>query len=520
VNAKTSKDSLYVILGILLVFLFQATAARDGHDWGGDYSQYILHAQQLVQGQPYADLGYVYSAKNPVGPRAYPPGFPIVLVPALYLFDLNFVALKVTVALFFALALWAYWHIARTHLPRWWALGSLAFLALSPRMLKFSNNVLSDVPFLALTLVSIYAIYHFLKSPPQFRNALLAMLAITLACGFQPRALALIGALGLFVLLFQRTHLLYSIGIAATALISASAIYHIAGSGGGTYIEHLSFHPIDLYNNFSRNIFAYKRGLLRYLSLYPSRNEQTLHFMLINNGILLLFVGFFVRGLMYNIKNKGVQYYDVFIATYLAIILLYRWNQSIRYLFPIIPILILHAFVGIRLTFAFILRHAKWPKRLRLTHRLRPFAPAGVYTPLFLMYWVYFAFFPTSPGANILLEPNTSGLFQTVREHKAEMSGIIFSHPRVMKLFTGARTAVCYNTFEVHWDIEHLLKFAHTNEISHIAVGPNNYIFRPIVSQNPQHFQTIYQNDVFAIHRIIPKSMRAPIAATDHHTKQ
>ncbi len=516
---KPSNDNILVLVGIVLIFLFHATSVKQGHNWGGDFSQYILHAQQLVQGQPYADLGYVYSVKNPVGPRAYPPGFPIALVPALYLFGLNFVALKITVAIFFALALWAYWHIVQIHLPRWWALGSLAFLALSPRMLKFADNVLSDVPFLALTLVCIYAVHRFLTSPPNFRNALWVTFSMIIACAFHTRGLILMGALGFFVLLFQRRHLLYTLGITATAFIGVVAIYQAVGSGG-TYLEHLSFHPVDLYHNFVRNIVAYKRGLLRYLSLYPSRNEGTLHFLVINNGILLIFIGFFFRGLVHNIKNKGIQYHDVFFAAYLSVILLYRWNQSIRYLYPIIPILILHAFVGIRLTFSFILRHTKWPKSLRFTRRLRPFAPVGIYVPLFLMYWVYFVFYPTSPGANILLDPNTNNLFQTVREHKSDISGIIFSHPRVMKLFTGARTAVCYNTFEVHWDIEQLLTFSKENKISHIAVGPYNYIFRPIVGQNPQHFQTIYQNDVFAIHRITPESVRPPIAATEPLKKQ
>jgi hypothetical protein len=519
VKQNTSNDNALVLLGIVLIFLFHATSVKQGHNWGGDFSQYILHAQQLVQGHPYADLGYVYSVKNPVGPRAYPPGFPIALVPALYLFGLNFVALKITVAVFFALALWAYWCIVQIHLPRWWALGSLAFLALSPRMLKFADNVLSDVPFLALTLVCIYAVHRYLISPPNFRNALWVTFSMIVACAFHTRGLVLIGALGLFVVLFQRRHLLYTIAITTTAFICVVAIYQAVGSGG-TYLEHLSFNLVDLYHNFARNIVAYKRGLLRFLSLYPSRNEETRYFLFINNGILLIFIGFFFRGLAYNIKSKGIQYHDVFFAAYLSVILLYRWNQSIRYLFPIIPILLLHAFVGIRITFTFILRHTKWPKSLRFTRRLRPFAPAGIYVPLFLMYWVYFVFYPTSPGANILLDPNTSGLFQTVRENKDDISGIIFSHPRVMKLFTGARTAVCYNTFEVHWDIGKLLIFSRENQISHIAVGPYNYIFRPIISQNPSHFETIYQNDEFAILRIIPAPVPPPISSTEPAKKQ
>ena len=46
----------------------------------GDYAQYILHARALAEGRSYTDTEYMYSTYEPyLGPRAYPPGLPLLL---------------------------------------------------------------------------------------------------------------------------------------------------------------------------------------------------------------------------------------------------------------------------------------------------------------------------------------------------------------------------------------------------------------------------------------------------------
>ena len=52
-------ESKQVYLVILLTLVFYATSLREGHDWGGDYSQYLLHAQTFIEGGNYTDLGYL-----------------------------------------------------------------------------------------------------------------------------------------------------------------------------------------------------------------------------------------------------------------------------------------------------------------------------------------------------------------------------------------------------------------------------------------------------------------------------
>src|SRR5438093_11141663 len=70
------------VLCVLAIGNFYLATIREGHDWGDDFSLYIRHAQNIARGAPYAETGYIYNAQNPgIGPRIYPPGFPVLLAP-------------------------------------------------------------------------------------------------------------------------------------------------------------------------------------------------------------------------------------------------------------------------------------------------------------------------------------------------------------------------------------------------------------------------------------------------------
>ena len=67
---------------IVLVAVFHLTTLRSGHDWGGDFALYILHGQNIVEGDPYAQTPYIYNPYYPeLSPRAYPPVYPLMLAP-------------------------------------------------------------------------------------------------------------------------------------------------------------------------------------------------------------------------------------------------------------------------------------------------------------------------------------------------------------------------------------------------------------------------------------------------------
>ena len=50
---------------VLFIVIAQVLTVREGHNWGGDFAQYILHARNIVEGRPYAQTGYIYNPSNP-----------------------------------------------------------------------------------------------------------------------------------------------------------------------------------------------------------------------------------------------------------------------------------------------------------------------------------------------------------------------------------------------------------------------------------------------------------------------
>jgi hypothetical protein len=94
-NALVLAGLIGVVGGIHLATL------RDGQEWN-DFSLYVAHTRNIVEGRPYADTGYVYNPADPVlSPRTYPPIFPLLLVPVYLIWGMNLTAMKVWVVLLF-----------------------------------------------------------------------------------------------------------------------------------------------------------------------------------------------------------------------------------------------------------------------------------------------------------------------------------------------------------------------------------------------------------------------------------
>ena len=79
---------LYFAAIFFIFCLLNVVTLRDGHNWGDDFSQYILHAVNLIEHRAYTeaialDLWTVV-----------PPGYPLLLSAVIYWFGINFKILK------------------------------------------------------------------------------------------------------------------------------------------------------------------------------------------------------------------------------------------------------------------------------------------------------------------------------------------------------------------------------------------------------------------------------------------
>ncbi len=198
----------------------QLLTIRDGQPWGDDFAQYITHARNLVELRPYGDIG-VLPAGAFLGPREYPPVFPLMLAPVYYLFGPSLPALKVVGIVSLMLALLIFRRLFETTLVGGYLVAWALLVGFHPYLYAFASMVLSDQAFMLWTAVALLALDRWgdTKAPPRtaaLRGCIVGML-IALSVETRTIGVALVPALAL-IALRRRT----SWHLTATALATAS----------------------------------------------------------------------------------------------------------------------------------------------------------------------------------------------------------------------------------------------------------------------------------------------------------
>src|SRR2546430_1779658 len=153
------RQRLVVALLIAVLGVCYLATLRSGEPWGDDFAMYILQARNIASGHWSAPTGYIYNPHLPkVGPRAYPPLFPLMLAPLYRIWGLNLTPMKVEVVLFFLAALYLVFEFSRRQLPFPHAAGIVAVLGLSPYFWEFKESVVSDWPFLFFAMLALCVI--------------------------------------------------------------------------------------------------------------------------------------------------------------------------------------------------------------------------------------------------------------------------------------------------------------------------------------------------------------------------
>src|SRR5271165_3172400 len=146
---------------IVLVLLagiacFHFATLTNGHGWGDDFAQYIMHAKNIVEHKPYAQTGYVYNRLAPsVGPRSYPPGFPVLLATVYAVKGMDWLALKSVSVVCMLLALAAIAALFWNELSTLSMAALLLGVGLNPVLWTMKEQILSDLTFMMFLFGSL-----------------------------------------------------------------------------------------------------------------------------------------------------------------------------------------------------------------------------------------------------------------------------------------------------------------------------------------------------------------------------
>jgi len=155
---KINHTVLFVILlGITTLILY--CTITNGNDWGDDFSLYIMQAKSILELNPLSSIVAnrftVENSSYTFGPIAAPWGFPVLLAPFYAVFGLNMIGLKLVGMISFLIFIVLLWVGFRKYHSPVWLLCLVCFFSLNPTMLSFTNQILTDLPFLLVSTASV-----------------------------------------------------------------------------------------------------------------------------------------------------------------------------------------------------------------------------------------------------------------------------------------------------------------------------------------------------------------------------
>lgn len=330
-----------VLLPLLFIYV------PNGHDWGGDFAQYIHQAEDLLNGSADASEYYVY---NPnyyrLAPPSYPNGWPLLLAGWIAVFGNYIGGLTVFASLFAVLFGMGLYRWLRPYFKWNIALIGVIITLYNPWMIRFKAEVVADLPFAALVMWTVYA-YSQLKNGKLWAHIvtplLVALSILTKTHGWViPIAFALEG---MWWLLWKDSRLygirtLYNtiLGIGITIVLTSTLNEHahlshfagVAGTGGWA-------------STFLSNV-------VKYFNIYAAYwvrdlGSYTWIGMVVGHALAI----FAAVGMVYKWWKKEFNFRDVVFLGLMAALLLFPITNGFRYLLPAYPMLLVYSFTGLRL---------------------------------------------------------------------------------------------------------------------------------------------------------------------------
>lgn len=504
-------NSPYVTAAILLVIgVFYLVTVVNGHYWNGDFAHYLHPAENLAQGKNYLDTQYLLNSFGVfVGPYAYPPVYPLLLTPAIWLAGVDLVVLKWVGNCFFVAAMWLALKCFR---PR---LGSailfpILLAAINPYIWGFRNNLLSDFPFLFFCFLSLFLMLEFFNKDESghltFPRRLLYAAAIGVSCYLcygtreigivtpltfiaydivcrRKVSLAAVVVVAVFVLLaYVQGQALSGTFVPEHIQDNLNALVH---QDNATTINHLTWINLDPAQILDR-VIGYRHSLQNYWIYYLGDDNPalTIIYKISFNVTMLLAVIGYVLCLF-----RKITVLEIFCAGYMATLLLFGAPPWLRYLIPIFPIFLYYTFLAIQWLVSL------WRKQYA----------GGIALAWFLATFVLFSAqlnnIPYTPIEKGVYNPQTLEMFDFIRNNTQPDDTMVFARPRVMSLFTGRVSAAYPN--QHHQTVEELNAYFEAIEGDYyIDMDLQDWMMplndRP--APGPR-FRKVFSNTYFAVYR-------------------
>ncbi len=470
---KILKNGLLpLLLGCGLFFI----NIRDSHDWGDDFAQYLLEARNIKQGIPLDSSGYI---QNPdfllIGPKAYPPGFPLLLTVSSSIFQDEIVGGQFLISFFLLMLGWLFFLLLRKFkTPYLLSLVLMVSLLYHPWMLEQKSQVLSDIPFACFILLTC------LLADPKKGLWYYALAGFTAGIAISIRSIGwVIPIAGIVVMLyysfanktFDKKHGL----LTAVAALTAIGINTLAGYNGfsGGYSSSIGSET------------SFIETTINHLQLYFNELQSFIEIEVNHWHGLMLFLQLLMwAGLILGLtKFKKYPFLITFLFGYLALIVIFPFTGGFRFLLPVVPLIIMVA-------------NTCFPKFVKFQSAVT----------IFLLLILNIAYQPHRQyiiaKQNELVDgpqmPEAQQLFNFINTSLTKEDVVVFSKPRALGYYTHVKTAATLWEIDQNEFIRQTEKLGVTHYLAYTDM--EYFALNDFVLANHQSLEILYRNEKFTLY--------------------
>jgi len=399
-----------------------------GHEWGDDWASYVMQSQSILEGKVSGFIERneftIFESSFQIGPVAYPWGYPLILTPVIALKGIHALTLKLPGLFFFTGFLICFYFLTKDRFTRTESLLLVSLFAFNPTLVKFTDYILSDIPFLFFIFLGLYLITKLKYSKPNSLaiGAIIFLAFFTRTTGI----ILLVSFLAHQALCFYREQETRKTILTHTALVALSFSFLwvitslIFPNGQGSYLAQLK--------GLSPAVF--KENIINYFYLFA---------FFFGTGSIWIYtyyvlVVFFIIGAW--TQRNADQPILIFFVLYLIAMLFWPEWQGIRFIFPLLPIFVYFAFQGIS-TIITKLPEYYLQMGKGLSH-IFWLAIIGIF--LFSSGTRAYSNLKDNRKINGPFDSFSSDVYNFIRAETPSDSVIVFYKPRAMRLFTDRDT--------------------------------------------------------------------------------
>jgi len=426
---------------ILLSILIGAGTLTRGHQWGDDFAWYIVQAKSIWNGttDEFMEESAFTNTQSTthLGPLAYPWGYPLILVPVYAIKEVNPLALKLPALLFYAGFLVCLYLLMDERLRGVESLLLVALFAFNPLLLQFLDQILSDIPFLFFSTLSLFLMTR-KNQGGMLQDAVMAA-AIFFTAFLRVTGVLLLGCF-LIVEFFRLIHQRNDRGAVKKIIVRS---FFICVVFAVLWLLNLALFPSG-----GESYFSQFTGLLETArQMAPAYFNVFGDFFGTASGWKYLYyvlLPFFLLGAWEGRKQEPV--FLLFFALWLLVHITYPYWQGPRYVFPLLPIFIYFTFQGMKSAFR------RLPEVYARGGQQAFYGFWLVLTGLFLLTSVANAYvnLQNQREINGPFDPYSKEVYGYIKDETPPDSVIVFFKPRVMVMMTGHPTIMSTECERMH----------------------------------------------------------------------